>query len=273
MSKAITLMLLCGLACSVIAYGFISGSNSHQRHPAPQQGDAMLGDKEVGTLLAAASGAWRAARRAGTPSGVERTSATEVVILPAAKVRHFALEPTPMRGDRGSLAQELQRELARVGCYDGQINGVWTTSTRQAMKAFLERVNATLPITQPDGILLALVQGQRVKICGASCPSGQALTEDGRCTPTAILSREAQKDHAKKAILVTSGWSTTTTVAPKLPSAPFEGQMALAGPKTESTANVVKAELVQPARERSPTAGNSGRDWRSELWKRQQANR
>jgi peptidoglycan hydrolase-like protein with peptidoglycan-binding domain len=178
-----------------------------------------------------------------------------------------------MPGDRGSLAQELQRELARVGCYDGQINGVWTASTRQAMKAFLERVNATLPVDQPDGVLLALVQGQRVKTCGTPCPSGQAFTEDGRCMPTAILSREAQKDHAKKATLATSGWSTTTTVAPKLPSVPLEGQMALAGPKAESTADVVKTEPVQPARARSPTAHHSGRDWRSELWKRQQAGR
>ena len=267
MSKAITLILVCGLAGSVIAYGFVSG-NSHQRHPAPQQGDAG------GTLLAAASGAWRAAPRAGTPSGAERTSVTEVVFVPAAKVRHFEQKPTPMPGDRGSLAEDLQRELARVGCYDGQINGVWTTSTRQAMKAFLERVNATLPITQPDGVLLALVQGQRVKTCGTSCPSGQTLTDGGRCVPTAILSREAHQDHPKKATVATSVWSTTTTLSPKLPSAPLEGRMALAGPKVESTADAVKAAPVQPAGSRSPTAHHSsGRDWRSELWKRQQAGR
>ena len=273
MSKAITVILLCGFAGSVIAYGFVSGSNSRQRHLGRQQDDAMLGDKEVGTLLAAAAGAWRAARRAGSPSGAELASATEVVIVPAAKVRHLAHEPTPMRGDRGSLAQELQRELARVGCYDGQINGVWTTSTRQAMKVFLERVNAILPTTQPDGILLALIQGQRAKTCGTSCPSGQAPTDDGRCTPTAILSREAHQDQPKKATIATSAWSTTTTLAPMLPSAPLQGRMALAGPKAESTTDLVKTELVQPARERSPTARNSGRDWRSELWKRQQANR
>jgi peptidoglycan hydrolase-like protein with peptidoglycan-binding domain len=174
----------------------------------------MLGDKEGGTLLAAGSAAWRAAPRANAPSGTERTFATEVVIVPAVKVPHFEQKTTPMPGDQGSLAQNLQRELARVGCYDGQINGVWTTSTRQAMKAFLERVNATLPIHQPAGVLLALVQGQRVTICGASCPSGQALADDGRCMPTAFLSREALKE-PKKAILATSSWSTTTALAPK----------------------------------------------------------
>ena len=264
MSKAIVLVLVYGLAGSVIAYGFVSG-NSHQRHPAPRQGDATFADKEAGTLL----GAWRAAPRAGNLAGAERTSATDVFTVPAAKVRHFEQQPTP--GDRGSLAEDLQRELARVGCYDGQINGAWTTSTRQAMKAFLERVNATLPITQPDGVLLALVQGQRVKTCGTSCPSGQTLTDGGRCMPIAILSREARQDDPKKAIVATSAWSTTTTLAPKLPSAPLEGRMALAGPKLESTADAVKAAPVQPAGARS--AHSSGRDWRSELWKRQQAGR
>jgi peptidoglycan hydrolase-like protein with peptidoglycan-binding domain len=268
MGKAITLGLLCSLAGSVIAYGFASRISPYQHHRAPQQGGAVLGDKEGGTLLAIGSGAWRVAPRANAPSGTERTFATEVVIVPAVKVPRFEQKTIPLPGDQGSLAQQLQRELARVGCYDGQINGVWTTSTRQAMKAFLERVNATLPIHQPDGILLALVQSQRVATCGASCPSGQGLTDDGRCIPTAILSREALKE-PKKAILATSSWSTTTTLAPNLTSSSIEGKMALAGPKAEGSAGVLKTEPIQPTRDRPPMPRLSGgRDWRSELWKR-----
>jgi hypothetical protein len=261
MSKAITLVLVCGLAGAVIAYGVVLCSTPHQRL-APQQDGATLGNKEAGTLLADASGAWRPIPTAGTFSGAERASATEIAIVPTVKGSLLAQKPTPTPGDQGSLAENLQRELARVGCYDGQINGVWTTSTRQAMKAFLERVNATLPIHQPDAILLALVQGQRVKICGASCPSDQTLADDGRCVPTAILLRAAPK----KAILATSGWSTTTTVAPKLTSSsPIEGQMALAGPKAEISTDIVKTRPVQPARGPSPIARG---DWRNELWKR-----
>jgi hypothetical protein len=41
----------------------------------------------------------------------------------------------PIPTDRATLARELQHELRRVGCYDGALNGVWTTSTRNAMKA------------------------------------------------------------------------------------------------------------------------------------------
>src|SRR5262249_32024588 len=40
--------------------------------------------------------------------------------------------------DRAALARELQRELKRVGCYNGEITGVWTTSSRMAMKTFVE---------------------------------------------------------------------------------------------------------------------------------------
>ena len=56
---------------------------------------------------------------------------------------HPALQQ-PAAADRLPLALQLQRELARVGCYDGEINGVWTPTTRQALKAFLDRLNAVL---------------------------------------------------------------------------------------------------------------------------------
>ena len=72
---------------------------------------------------------------------------------------------TATPGDRASLARELQRELKRVGCYSGDINGVWTTSSRMAMKSFTDQVNASLPIDNPDYVLLSLVQGQQDKAC------------------------------------------------------------------------------------------------------------
>ena len=75
-----------------------------------------------------------------------------------------AARPAPASaGDRrprdpASLARQLQSELRRVGCYDGELSGVWTPRTRVAMKAFTDRVNASLPVDKPDQILLALVQ-------------------------------------------------------------------------------------------------------------------
>ena len=82
---------------------------------------------------------------------------------PAPAVAPQRATATP--GDRASLARELQRELKRVGCYSGDINGVWTTSSRMAMKSFTDQVNASLPIDNPDYVLLSLVQGHQDKAC------------------------------------------------------------------------------------------------------------
>ena len=55
----------------------------------------------------------------------------------------------PLPSDRAALVRDLQRELRRVGCYTGALDGIWNTSTRAAMKAFTGRVNAVLPIERP----------------------------------------------------------------------------------------------------------------------------
>jgi hypothetical protein len=98
-----------------------------------------------------------------------------------------AVDPT----DRAALAREIQRELRRVGCYGGEVNGVWTTSSRMAMKTFVERVNAALPIDNPDPVLLSLVQGHRDRACGV-CPPGQTAT--AACVPTAVPTAAAPAD-------------------------------------------------------------------------------
>lgn len=98
---------------------------------------------------------------------------------------------------RDQLTRDLQRELARVGCYGGEISGTWSPATRRAMGQFMERVNATLPIEEPDYILLTLVQGHAAMACGSACPSGQAADDRGRCVPTGIIAaRNAKKTKA-----------------------------------------------------------------------------
>ena len=87
--------------------------------------------------------------------------------------------------DKTGLARQLQRELRRVGCYSGEINGEWTTSSRMAMKVFVDRVNSTLPIDNPDPILLSLVQGQRREVCEGTCAAGQSTTAGAACVAKA----------------------------------------------------------------------------------------
>jgi hypothetical protein len=152
--------------------------------------------------------------------------------------------PSAFPADRASLARDLQRELRRAGCYDGEVNAVWTTSTRRAMKTFMDRVNATLPIEEPDSVLLALVQSHPDGVCAKPCPAGQGLSDAGRCVPAAMLARAATKGAVRHVAGIApkgqapqqpaiGSWTTSTTAAaPAIRMEPPEGRMALAGPGT-----------------------------------------
>lgn len=101
-------------------------------------------------------------------------------ILPAAAGQPSAPAKPGNGVARRELVLNLQRELIRVGCYGGTASGTWTLSSKRAMSAFLERVNASLPVEEPDYVLLALVQHQREVVCtggsirAASLPQSEA---------------------------------------------------------------------------------------------------
>lgn len=93
--------------------------------------------------------------------------------------------------DRYERARLIQRELARVGCYGGDPDGDWGPGSKRAMQTFLDRVNATLPTDEPDGVLLALLQGQKGAVCTDACRAGEAIGTNGRCIPTALVAQRA----------------------------------------------------------------------------------
>ena len=138
--------------------------------------------------------------------------------------------------DRPALIREIQRELLRIGCYRGQVNGVWTASVRQAMKTLNERVNASLPIDQPDPVLLALAQSQEAETCAATCPAGQARGADGRCLPSALVAGTGKRP-ARPPVSANgpaTGGQKVVQPGPVAPGGPAteppEGRMSLAGP-------------------------------------------
>ena len=127
--------------------------------------------------------------------------------------------------DRPRLASALQRELQRVGCYDREINGVWTTSSRMAMQAFLERVNAALPFDEPDAILLSLVQAHKGPACGRLCPTGESPSRSEQCPPNPLRSAKFEPDERTDDglnPLITGSLPAITAPAPTLggPRAP-----------------------------------------------------
>ena len=125
--------------------------------------------------------------------------------------------------DRSRLASALQRELQRVGCYDREINGVWTTSSRMAMQTFLERVNAALPFDEPDVILLSLVQAHKGTACGRVCPTGESLSRAEQCPPNPPRSAKLEPDERTAdglKPLTTGSLPASPTSAPTLRGTP-----------------------------------------------------
>ena len=179
---------------------------------------------------------------------------------------------------RDAIGRELQKELKRVGCYAGELNGVWTTSTRQAMKAFTERVNAKLPTNEPDSILLALVQGHPNRVCGAPCPWGQGLSRTLQCTPNALLARtigtKLTSAPGQRLAQVASAWTVKTIAIGGVPdppaptghpdhAAPVEPPLSSAAPPQLEPAprRITRKHGVPPARHE--------RAWASNFFKRQ----
>jgi hypothetical protein len=176
-----------------------------------------------------------------------------VVVVPPRSVEAAGRTPVPQQpprvipppGDRAALVRELHKELARVGCYESDISGVWTSSSRRAMRAFTDRVNAKLPTDEPDYILLSLVQGHRRKACGTPCPGGQQDDPDGRCVPSAMAAGAAKKPTpdaraelpADRAPLITGSATTAAAIAAAVPApersaAPPPARPAHAQPST-----------------------------------------
>jgi peptidoglycan hydrolase-like protein with peptidoglycan-binding domain len=155
------------------------------------------------------------------------------------------------QGDDGakiSLARDIQRELRRVGCYAGDVTGEWSPLTKQAMKTFIDRVNASLPIDEPDFILKALVQGHPGNACGTGCGPGQSLANDGRCMPTATTAQATKRPppaiapapprpqiaEVPQPRASTSTWETRILKAPPEPAVPPPGRMAVGGPRADA---------------------------------------
>jgi hypothetical protein len=127
--------------------------------------------------------------------------------------------------DRTELVVKLQRELKRVGCYEGSASGDWDEPTRSAMAGFDARIGARLMLKVPDPKFLTLVAGYGNRACGSRCMIGYVPDADGKCTIPAQFANAypTTPNPAPEAPADTNGTSTgswTASVAPA-PQVPF----------------------------------------------------
>jgi hypothetical protein len=111
------------------------------------------------------------------PAAVPSAPVSQTIYIPT---RRTATLPTATVFSGWDLVRQLQHELTRVGCYEGDINGIWTPSTRRAMEALIGQLNAKLPTAHPEPAHLALVQGEHERNCG-QCPAGDKKQSGRKC--------------------------------------------------------------------------------------------
>jgi hypothetical protein len=145
---------------------------------------------------------------------------------------------------RYKLVLEIQQELRRVGCYWGRMDGSWKYAIKTAMKEFTDRVNATLPLDQPDYVQLALVQSQRDEVCGA-CPAGQSLAASGRCVGHPVTAQNEMLPWKAKSLF------RPVPATVRHPE-PLPGRMAIGGPVPTSVDAQQGAPSLAPGTAASP---------------------
>lgn len=112
----------------------------------------------------------RSISTAGAP--VTIVAATNVAVMPgqAAVVAPLAARDSGRDQARLELIRNLQRELKRVGCYAGDVDGEWGNGSRRGLRAFMEQAKASMTNDVPDLIQLTLVRGHTGVACASPCP-------------------------------------------------------------------------------------------------------
>lgn len=64
------------------------------------------------------------------------------------------------------IAEALQRELARVGCYEGVIDGIWGPASVRALTNFNHWVGGTAPPSVPTDEALVQLRATEGLVCG-----------------------------------------------------------------------------------------------------------
>jgi hypothetical protein len=121
------------------------------------------------------------------------------------------------------------------------------------MKMFTDRVNATLPVGQPDIILLAMLRSHQDNRCGVPCPPGQGVAVDGRCLPNVLLAKIGEKQAPASSTVAATA---SPPVDEKLPVGQLlrkEERMSLAGPSLPPATSDAPAKTGR--RYASPPAG------------------
>lgn len=214
-----------GILTSIIALAFVTGHRSASEE-SPESRLITSTMSTYGARLLPASG--EQTRLAAQKSTLILTNAAVIDLAPDQPTGKA--NQSNKKQSQAELALALHQELKRVGCYKGDIGAEWNAKSQTAMKAFNERINATLPVGQPDFILLTMVSGHKDQACGAPCMTGEVLTAQNKCMPAAVVA------NARPAIATPAAQVVPQVVAAKKKPASDDRSNSDTGARTKTVA-------------------------------------
>lgn len=241
----------------------VSGrSDTPEREGRSPVGVAMVDTGTIEHLTAAAS----TASKPSPKVKVTETPWAAQVSVPADKSGRITSSRARSDEQRVKLARELQAELRRVGCYEGNIDGDWGLSSKDAMAMFNDRVNASLPFDEPDYILLTLVQGHQGRACGLACPGGQGFDANGRCVPASVLAHGRARSESSAAVAAVAAGAPAAAMPVPVPQPAVRSPARTGGGETGSTvatrtqtARTVEKKTVAAVEPAAAETANSAR--------------
>jgi uncharacterized caspase-like protein len=79
-------------------------------------------------------------------------------------------EPNPM-------TQSMQKELKRVGCYSGEVDGKWGEGTRDAVQEFADESKMVLSTSEPTEVALNVLAASKAGVCSSKSNSDEKTVQ------------------------------------------------------------------------------------------------
>jgi len=107
------------------------------------------------------------------------TTDSRVAMAPT-KEASPSMEPGLPQLNPAKLARDLQIELKRVGCLDGEADGDWGKQSKKALKEFVRHAKLSIASDEPSEDALAAAAAMKARTCPIECSDDEKLV-DGRC--------------------------------------------------------------------------------------------
>lgn len=119
------------------------------------------------------------------------------IAAPAENIRKSDLQAVPATKFASLSAEDLttalKKELGRVGCDPGPIDGKWGDKATTALARFVRYTKVAIATDRPTPEALDIISAQRVRICPLECGEGQRAVDD-KCV---AVPRSASRDSVK----------------------------------------------------------------------------